>query len=116
VRRGAQLFFYLGAEEREKKVSRLLTWPLGCRGQQRCPATETEMQQESLEHYLLVRQVMPVTTWSFWNVLAPYEVQLIHLLGYVIIQCHHIPSNLFLEPRHRLTSILHKITGSLFSI
>ena len=34
VRRGAQLFFYLAAEEREKKVSRLLTWPLGCRGQQ----------------------------------------------------------------------------------
>ena len=28
VCRGAQLFFYLGAKERERKVSRLLTWPL----------------------------------------------------------------------------------------
>ena len=34
VCRGAQLFFYLGAKERERKVSRLLTWPLGCREQQ----------------------------------------------------------------------------------
>jgi len=29
VCRGAQLFFYLGAEVRERKVSRLLTWSLG---------------------------------------------------------------------------------------
>ena len=28
VCRGAQLFFYLGAKERERKVSRLLTWSL----------------------------------------------------------------------------------------
>ena len=28
VCRGAQLFFYLGARERERKVSRLLTWSL----------------------------------------------------------------------------------------
>jgi len=32
VGRGAQLFFYLRGEEGGKKVSRLLTWPLGCRG------------------------------------------------------------------------------------
>lgn len=94
--------------EHSKRVS--IPWTAGRR-----TATETEMQQESLQHYLLIRQVMPVATWSFRNVLAPYEVQLIHLLGYVIIQCHHVPSNLLLEPRHRLTSILHKITGSSFS-
>jgi len=29
VCRGAQLFFYLGAEVREREVSRLLTWSLG---------------------------------------------------------------------------------------
>ena len=28
VCRRAQLFFYLGAKERERKVTRLLTWPL----------------------------------------------------------------------------------------
>ena len=28
VCRGVQLFFYLGAKERKRKVSRLLTWPL----------------------------------------------------------------------------------------
>jgi len=28
VCRGAQLFFYLGVKERERKVSRLLTWLL----------------------------------------------------------------------------------------
>jgi len=33
VCRRAQLFFYLEARERERKVSRLLTWPLGCRDQ-----------------------------------------------------------------------------------
>ena len=34
VCRRAQLFFYLRAKERERKVTRLLTWPLDCRDQQ----------------------------------------------------------------------------------
>jgi hypothetical protein len=34
----------------------------------------------------------------------------------VIIQYHDIPSYLLLEPRHRLTSILQKVTSISFSM
>jgi len=41
---------------------------------------------------------MPVTARSLWNVLAPDEIQLVHLLGDVVIQRHRVASDLLLEP------------------
>jgi hypothetical protein len=35
---------------------------------------------------------------SLWNVLAPDEIQLVHLLGYVVTQQHGAASDLLLEP------------------
>ena len=41
---------------------------------------------------------MPIAARSLWNVLAPDEIQLVHLLGYVVTQQHGAASDLLLEP------------------
>ena len=45
VCRGAQLFFYLGAEVREREVSRLLTWSL-CAGANKHLSTVSYAEQD----------------------------------------------------------------------
>lgn len=49
---------------------------------------------------------MPVTARALGDVLAPYEIQLVHLFGFVVTQRKHIASNLLLEPGDGLVSIL----------
>ena len=58
------------------------------------------------ECYLLIWQVMPITARALWDVLAPNEIHLVHLFGYVVTQQKRIASNLLLEPGDGLASIL----------
>ena len=59
-----------------------------------------------VEWYLLIWQIMPVTAWALWDVLAPDEIQFIHLFRNVVTQGICVASNLLLEPRDGFASIL----------
>ena len=61
---------------------------------------------DETECYLLIWQVMPVTARALWDVLAPYEIQLIHFFSYVVTQRRRVASNLLLEPGDGLASVL----------